>query len=370
MIEDIKPVSSRNKVSSQDTREFDDRAVTELSNQYHRILELTGKVRNLATCLSLTSQAIGILTAHQAAEEGTVRITPSTTPIYPTSCTDRAECVPEYGIIMAGRIASRRVFLTDGGEVLPSLTIYRSSNNSLYLEKPDRVIENRPEHALIGDIPYLAQFVRDNMGRANVIFTIASTDTPFEINALRFLPMPVAGSVVLEKVQYGDGNPVIVNGSNGFTETEGNEITRTYPAYVHFEPVTTNRFIVSCGSELYYPEMQSVIVGVSRLIGEYNVYALQSYIGYRISYPEDAATMTGLSLSCDTYSPDNDNVTIWVYDSEEHFNAMDSHYILSCTGSSLASIPKPASGYLYLLMEIASVNNTTPCVSSISVRFA
>lgn len=370
MIEELRRISRTHVVQSSEQRELDDRIAAELSDQYHRILELSGRMKILASCIDLMDAAIvNVINAAYTGDANTVIIGPGTGAIYPTAVTDdeKAERITEFGIIIAKRVSTKLVFTDANGNVYPFIDIVRSSNNALYLQQPDRIIENSVFHALDSDVPYLAHFVKENMTRSNVILDIVSTDRPVEINAVRFKPMPVVGSVQLDYVRYGDGQKIVMNGAENFDETAAYESRRTFPAYVHFEPVITSRLQVSFSSEIYSASSGSVAVGVNQIIGEHNVYAETSYIGYEVEFPDGTSRLTRIEAIADEFAGSLDNIRMRVYDSLENFNAMNSNYVTTCESSMNTNIAGP--GPLYLLVELSSVNNTTPCIGKIQLEF-
>ena len=221
MIENIRTVNREDRVKSEDNRELDNRIYGTLSSEHHNLLRLLGRVRTMNTSLTLTNASLSSLLNSETAEDGTVLITSNTAPTYPTSITSEqmAERDTEFGILTAKKLNSRMVFTDDSGIIRPTITITRATDNSLFLEKPDYVVENSTRHILEGSEPYLASFTKVDMSRSNITLDIRSTDQPFLINAIKYIPMPMAGSVMLEKLRYDGINPVVLNGSLEFDET-------------------------------------------------------------------------------------------------------------------------------------------------------
>lgn len=370
MIENIRTVNREDRVKSEDNRELDDRIYATLSDEHHCLLRLLGRVRIMNTTLTLTNASLSSLLNSDTSSGNTVLINSNTIPMYPTSLTDeqKAERDTEFGILTAKKLNSRLVFTDNNDIVKPTITVTRATDNSLFLEKPDYVVENSIRHILEGSEPYMASFVREEMSKSNITLDIRSTDQPFLINALKYIPMPMAGSVMLEKLRYDGINPVVLNGGMEFSEASLFDITRTFPGYIHFEPVETSLIRLAVSSELYVSSLEAVTVGLSKIVGEYHTYAQTSYIGYKVSYPEGTTKLTRVKMSLDNYSLSLANVRIKVYDSVDDFNTINSRYIISCGSDQTVDIPDPGND-LYFLVEFESVNNTTPCVGKIELEY-
>jgi hypothetical protein len=371
LIEDIREISRADRVSSSQLRELDDKVYAELSSGYHNLLRLLGKVRTLNTCLVLTNASLSSLLNSESTDENTVIIDSGTAPLYPSSISDgeKAERDTEFGVITAKKVNSRLVFTDDAGIMKPTVRVVRATDNALFLEKPDYVVENAVEHCLEGDEPYLASFTKDSMSRSNITLEMRSTDQPFLINAIKYIPMPMAGSVMLEKLRYDGINPVVLNGGLEFEETSIYNTARTFPGYIHFEPVETSLIKMAVSSELYISTLGSVTVGVSKIVGEYHTFAKTSYIGYKVEFPTGTTKLTKVKMEKDSYALSLSNVIIKVYNSADDFNAVSNHYIVSCGVEQEVSVPDPG-GSLYFLIEIESVNNTTPCLGKIELEYS
>jgi hypothetical protein len=173
---------------------------------------------------------------------------------------------------------------------------------------------------------------------------------------------------MLEKLRYDGINPVVLNGSLEFDETSIYDVTRTFPGYIHFEPVETSLIRMAISSELYVSSLGAVTVGLSKIVGEYHTYAQTSYIGYKVSYPTGTTKLTRVKMSLDSYSLSLANVRIKVYDSVDDFNAVNNSYVVSCGADQTVNVPDPGND-LYFLVEFESVNNTTPCVGKIELEY-
>lgn len=370
MIEDIRDINRSDPISSINNRKIDDKILAELSNQYHTLLSLLGKVNTLSVCLNLTNASLVNMLKSVDEEEDKIYIDSHTEPQYPTSISeiDMAENISEYGIIIAKRINNRSIFVDDNDIIKPNIEIVRSTDNSLFLENPDKVIENSPKHAFEGIEPYIAQFVKNNMSRSNITIDVKSNSQPFLINAIKYIPMPMAGSIMLERLRYDGINPVILNGEVEFDETSIYDIHRTLPGYIHFEPVETSVMRITVTSELFNTSLNAVTVGISKIAGEYNTYASKSYIGYKVNTPLGYTKLKAVTMNKDGYTMSLNNISIKIYDSLDEFNNVSNRYLISCGTNQTVDIPCENIP-LYFLVEIDSINNTTPSLSGISLEY-
>jgi len=373
MIENIRKVGRDEKVSSQEMRDLDDSMIAALSMDYHRLRILLGKVRTLATCLRVTNSAF--TQELKTLEEGiadamTVQLTARTTPTYPTSLSDaeQAENHAEFGTITAKRLNTALVFTDETDSVRPTIEMVRSTTTGA-TEALQTMIENSLDHCLVGTEPYLCRFVGQSITRANLAIDILSRNRQMNINALRFIPMPTAGSVSLSGVRYDGVNPVIMNGAREYPLVSTFDRTKSYPAYLHFRPASTNLLRVNLNSTLFVTQLNAISIGISRLVGEYNAYAKKSYIGYEVEIPEGATRLTELSLYADSYALSIQNTRVKVYSSQSEFNNVSSNFIASSAGVQTMNVPISGTT-LYFLLEITSVDNTTPCIGKIVARFA
>lgn len=371
MIENARNIARTAPVSSVEQRAFDDRLAAELSNTYHRLLRAYGQLKTLATSVLLTESMVVDLLRSEDLEEGQLLVTPSSVPLYPTSLKDseKAERSPEFGVFFAKRIESRRVFTDQAGEMVkPTVRLSRTSENSLYLEAPDSIIENYIENVLVGEIPYIARFVKDNMSTSQVSLDIASSGNPFRINALRYVPMPGAGAVTLDAVNYDGINPIVLNDDVEYMKGTTYDIARTMPGYLHFETADTSLMRLAFSSSKYITKLKAVAVGISRIIGELNIYAQTSYIGFLIEAPEGTTSLKRVTLRSDGYSTSLRNLYVRVYDSLIEFNKVSNNYVVRAGSDQVTDIAVPAGG-LYLLLEVSAPDNVSPTVKDILLQF-
>jgi len=361
-------------VSSRRTKELEEYFHADLANQYHRILGLLSKARVASTCVTLTNAAFAsLISSLSETSSSTQVITPASPVIYPESTTasEKVEKDEEFGIFHSKRINTREVFTDTDGELLSSIRIERTSEAIEAGEiSPDVIIENEPKHAITGMTPYLARFASEaEMEETDIVLDIISASGPFELNAIRFTPMPMAGAVSLDKLNYDGVVPVTMNGRTTYTEGESFTVNRSYLGYIHFEPVSTTRFRLKLSSNMYVSSLKCITVGVSSIIGEMNVYSRYSYAGFQIVFPEGTSRIKSITTTGDKYSPSVENVTYWIYNSLTRFNNLSDDYVGAYGPTQTLDISKPASGSLYLLMRLESINNTTPCVGKITLEF-
>lgn len=371
MIGTKRTIGRHEVVSSVEQGKLDQEISGELSHQYHRLLRLLGKIGTVNTCLTLTNSAIMNIIQTTVSSDTVVSIGSSTEPVYPTSLADnqKAELIPEYGVIIAHRRSTVPVFTDENGTIRTFVTVSRSTDNALYLENPDYLMENSVDHILDDSEPYLAQFVKDSMSKSNINIDIETTDQPFLINSLRFMPMPVVGSVLLESVYYNGVNPIVLNGETELSTVQDYTIQRTLPAYLHFEPVETSVLRLELSSTLYNSTLNAVCIGVSSVIGEFNTYAEYSYSGYEITAPEGVTLLKRITVLGNGYTESLDNIEVRVYTSLDEYNGMTSRYAVSGTTDRITSVPVPESGVMYLLVILTSRENTTPVITGVDLTF-
>ena len=373
MIENIRSVGRDEKVSSQELRDLDDSMIAAISSDYHRLRVLLGKVRTLSTCLRVTNAAYAQelrLLEEASADSMTVKLTATSTPVYPSSLSD-AECAenhPEFGIIAAKRLNTALVFTDETDEIRPTITLSRTSTTGV-TEQVLTAIENSIDHCLVGTEPYLYRFVGETITKANLTINIFSNNKKMNINALRFIPMPSAGNTSLSGLRYDVVSPVVMNGNMEYPVVSEFDRTKSYPAYLHFKPVQTNLLKIDLNSNLFVAQLQTITIGVTRIVGEYNAYAKKSYIGYEIPIPEGATKLVELSIYADSYALSVLNTRMRVYSTLADFNNVTSNSIASSAGVQPLNV-SVTGDVLYGLLEITSVDNTTPCIGKIIARFA
>jgi len=371
MIANNRRVSRSERVSSQELRDLDDSMVATLSMNYHRIRKLLGKLRTMMTCLRVTNASFAReLRVLLEEDDMAVTITAENDPVYPSSLQDaeKAENHSEFGVICAKRLNTALVFTDETNQVRPTIELIRSTTTGT-TEELSTMIENSLEHSLIGNEPYLCRFVGEMVSKANLSIDIISRNREMNINALRFIPMPSAGGTSLGGLRYDGVNPVVMNGNQEYPiETTFNR-TKSYPGYVHFKPVVTNLLRLNMNSNLYVAQLGCIAIGVSQIIGEYNAYAKKSYIGYLVEVPEGATKLVELSMYEDQFALSALNARVKVYDNLSDFNNISSNFIASSIGVQTMNLSISQS-YLYVLLEITSVDNTTPCIGKIVARFA
>ena len=378
MIEETRKFGRTDIVSSVDHRDFSDRMIAEMSNQYHRTLALTGKANALAACLSVTNTAmLSLMNGYlDSVPSTTKRVSASTTPLYPSSLSEYeyAERFPEFGTIIAKRISSRPVFVDEYGSILSYVDVVRTTNNALFLARPDRLVEGSTKNMLAGNVPYTAKFERQDMTRSNITLSLVSRGNPFAINALRYIPMPSAGVNVLDYVRSSSVVPLVQNGDVEFDDVTSSDdasvrLHRTVSGYLHFEQVTTANLKLSVSSDVYVPDLGAVFIGISSLMGEMNVYAVKSYIGYEIELPSGTTLISRGTIAPDHLSSSVSGVRALLYDNLADFNAVSRNYLAAFSGDEVLGIRTNATT-MYLLLEITASQNTTPCVGKVDLEVA
>lgn len=371
MIEEIKRVGRGERVSSIDNRIFDKKLYTGISNQYHRLIQVLGKVRTMSASLAATNAAISrIISSMTVDEENIQTITTNTEPIYPYSCGDnqKAEIADEYGIIISKRMNTSMVFIDTLGNILPSIEIMRTTTSGVTdTQIISAITDNALDNILMEDDPYLAKFIGQGLTSANLTVDIYSRNKSININAIRCIPMPAIDAVSMLLAKYDGINPVVVNGSKELTTYLDYTSLRSFPGYIHFEPVETQLIRFMFVSNLYVSSLSAIIIGLSRIIGEYNTYAKKSYIGYKITPPDGATKIKNIAIYTDGFGESVDNVNIKIYDNQIDFDAMSNDYIKLV--SQVMDVDMILGAETYYLLEFESVNNTTPTVNRIVTEF-
>lgn len=365
-------ITRRSPVSSYETREAIDQANADIARLYHRSLELLGRAHVLGTCMDLTNASLLRLIREElwAPDSGSIAFTPTSEAIYPTSldALSYAEQSPEFGIMHARRAETQNVFADTFGRLRAGFSLARTTNNALFLARPDALVENDLANVIGGGTPYLAFFEKADIDRANITLHLTSAGAPFTINALRYSPMPAAGSQVLELIKYSSISAPRFNGGVSLTDLSVDSTTdqrtpRSFAGYLHFEPLTTTSLRLSVSSDLYLSSMGAIVVGMSAIVGELNVYARNSTIGFSAAVPAGKTRLSSLTINTDAFGGDASNVRVRLYWTREAFDRMEDHF-LSTAATRTCDIPLTGAT-IYATIEFTSVNNTTPTVSSV-----
>ena len=379
MIEELDLVTRSSIVSSQDRREFDERVYTELSNLYHRTLAIIGRANTVSLCLGLTNSALlNTISSLQISQDPmVVTVDARTLPLYPTvSEQQQAERFSDFRVITARRVHSVPVFVTETGQIRAGVEMTRTTANALHMARPSTIVENTLTGILTGDAPYLIKFSYPQEELSNLTLNISSTTTPFSINAVRIVPMPVVGSISLVYMKHSTLLKPVLNGNIEFPDISGNEdpqlrTRRSFPAYIHFKQIDTSVLRFAFESRLYLQDKGAVVIGISSMLGEMNVYALKSYIGWEINVPSGATKIIRTHIYSDNYAESVVNARLKVYSDLVEFNRVSNDYLLSSVGDTLQDVPiGSGTTKLYALLDIDSVDNSTPCIGRIEVEFA
>jgi len=371
MLDEIRKVSRDERVSSIDNKELDKKLYTTISNQQHKLIQVLGKVRTMSTALAATNAAHARLWSTITQDsENIYTITPGTSPIYPVSCVDnqKAEIVPEFGIIISNRLDTTLVFTDSLGNINPSIELMRATTTGVVDELALQALtENDINNILLMDDPYQAKFIGPDVSSASLTVDIYSKNKVMTLNAIKIINSPAIGAISTLFAKYDGINPVVVNGNENLTIYSDYNDTRAMPGYIHFQPVETQLMRFMLFSDLHISILNAVIIGVSIIVGEYNTYASKSYIGYKITPPAGATKIKNVGIYTDGYGETVDNVNIKIYDNLLDFDSMTNDYIKLVTN--VMSIDMAITGDIWYLMELESVNNTTPTITKIVTEF-
>ena len=372
MIREIEDISRERRVSSTKTRELTDTLYNRISWSFHRLLQVYGMARTATVCLELTNASMmTVLASTEKDEQNVTAITAYDEAIYPSIVeeSEKAERNQEFVSITSKRVNSRLVLADENGVINPSLEIIKTAVSGDQ-RAPRYIIENSISNAFRGDLPYVARYVKDDVSKVVLNLSITSKDQPFTINALKFIPMPAMGATVLEALTYDVGKNVVMNGGVELPPISVYQIERTYQGYIHFEPVSTTELTLSLASEVYLSALGCIAIGINKIVGEFNTYAIKSYIGWPIKYPYGYSRIANIQIIPATYSESMKNVRAKIYDNINDFNQVNDRYIALCDENTDLDIRQTSAPTPYLLLELDSENNTTPCVGRIRLEFA
>ena len=181
--------------------------------------------------------------------------------------------------------------------------------------------------------------------------------------------MPAAGSILLKSITYNGSKTFKFNGGGTIPSTDTYSVDRTTQGYFHFEPIELSSLRIVLESQVYISALKCLALGINKIIGELNTYASKSYIGYKVEYPDETSSLKKIQITPAGYSKNVDNVRLKLYDNLNDFNAMNNNYIISGSNIIVVDVSKAVSPSLYVLVELESVNNTTPCVGQVKLTF-
>lgn len=372
MLRNIEEINRSKKVSSKNTRELTDDLYNSLSRNFHRLLQIHGMVRTSTVCLELTNASMmTVLASAEKDEPHIINITAYDECLFPTAISDneQAERSQEFVTITSKRVNSRSIFV-DENDILNSSLEFTKAIKTSDEKIPKYIIENSIENAFKGDLPYVSRFVKDEVKKTTLELQILSKDQPFTLNAIRYIPMPAMGAITLDSMTYDGGKHLVTNGDCVLPDVNTYAIDRTYQGYIHFEPIETSTFCIQLSSEVYLSALSCTAIGITKIIGEFNTYALKSYIGWKITYPYGYTQLKNITIFPATYSTSMKHVRIKIYDNSNDFNEISDRYIIQCGENTEVNIQQSTVPEPYILMELDSVSNTTPCVGRIRLEFA
>lgn len=373
MIKEIQSIDSDKKVKSRDMREYADKVYARLSKTYHRTMQTAGNARTSAVCLSLLNSSMSNVLSFLGASAANKRvISPYDTAIYPVSSFHRVEKDTGLMTFSAKKISTSPVFTDTQNNIYESISATREITTADNLPTTS-IVENDIVHLLIGDIPYLIRVAKTVTSRVSVSITISTDNSSLPINTIKYLPMPSAGIVTLDSISFNSGEKIVMNGSKTLDDSTGHVFSRTFQGLLNFNEIKMSTMNIVISSETYLSNYDCVAIGLSYLKGEYNTYAQKSYIGWAIPYPLSYTNLTKIKAYAANYSSSLDNVNFRLYSSEAEFLAVSDNYINTfaseCDYTIGWNIDQSLYPDLYLMMEITTENNITPCVGKIELEF-
>ena len=358
-------------VSSNRMRKFQEFVNAQLGTVYHRILKLLGDTRTLVVCNTLTNLALVRLLAPVSDNTKFVCSPFSVTPLYPTTLKDaqKADYNREIGYIAAGIVGQQKVFLTQDGRLDPRTRLTRTSELSKDTSSPVwAILENELENVLIGETPYIARFAsKSDPGEVDMSLTIATAGTSFLVNAVRIIPVPIAGGVAMANITHSGGSSVFTYNHTAFSSADHYTEDYSYASYIPFEPVKTTQLTFKFLSALYSSILKCTAISIARVAVEYNVYAQKSYVGFYLESPSGASVINQVTTLASAYSPSLEGIRYYFYPDLTSFNLMSSEFVGVTGPNQYTNLP---AGNYYVLAEIPSKNNCSPVIRSISFHFA
>lgn len=373
-------ITRTSKVSAAETQQYTEDVNTQLATQFHDIKSILGDVRVLTTCVKLMGSALDLIYKKTDSSAVHTYITVATPACYPTSVSNmRASIHGDMNCITAKILSKKEVLLNTDGTLISGITITRVSAIPTSAPTPSTISENDPLRMLAKGVPYITTFTHDDaksMKDARLKISIISNSRPLVFNALRLIPMPTVGTVCVDDIGYGSSatlNRLVMNGGEPFAAGIPCDTNRARPVYIHCEPISTRTFSVCLSSNITIVDLNAICMGISRLVAEYNVYASDSYIGYKVTVPA-GKKLARIDIRTSAWVSATDNIELRVYTKSEAFNAVDTRSDATLTGSGGAlvtpsEINADGTGTLYILAKLTAENGTTPCVTGFDLTW-
>ena len=358
-------------LSSKETADFRKNVETRQSDHYFAIKKLKGKVDIFATSLVMTEAAITIMLDAQSEDDSVLTFSSRSDKIYPTSSDVEynAESLSDFNSISAYRTNTESVFITDVGDLRDDILIDRTTNTAFELDKDqDRILDNNPVYCFSGDTPYMISFEKNSDGSLDTadITIIASKESgQFFINAIRYVPMPSVGLITLNSVKYDLGTSVLLHDSTSFPIVTTPTLSRTKARYLHFQQIETSSILMSMMTG-GAASVDNMTIAVSRIIGEYNTYAAESYVGFALNTDKIIETFT---FNMANEDESNSGITAYLYNNIAAFNTLSTSPAdcTICTNNEEISVTPPEDGNMWILLKIETDGSSTPVLESVTL---
>lgn len=358
------PPSRSHIISSARFRKFEEYTNAQFGTIYHRILGLLGDTRTLVVCNTMTNLAFARLLASPS--EGMVeRISPFTSEIiYPQHT--RATCDRELGYFACGIVGQQRLFVTSQG-IDPRVRLSRTSNTSKTSSAVWAILENELTNVITSEVPYLARFAAlSDPGQVDLTITIGMSGASFTANAVRVIPVPIAGATTLASLTHSGGLPLYTNNHTLLEPVSVVDDARSKASFISFEPVKSTSLSFSFLSDLYSSVLRCTAIGISLIEVFYNVYAQVSYFGVKLTPPEGASKIAKVATEASPFAPSLEGVQYYFYADRASFDGVSSGFVAVTGPNQFTDIP--ADDY-YMLVELRSTNNTTPVIQRIELTY-
>lgn len=366
----VRDIKRKDKVSSEEERKFNEIVISRITNTYHKLKTLIGKIKVLSDCIELLNGTI--YSDIQLPDNDNTFLTVNSEFIYPDSIdeTEKASIDKKFNCFHAALIGSSSLLVDSKGNLKSSYEITRTSESINY-SAATSIEENSIENIFSGNIPYLIKYSCSKGSIYDLLVNIDTSKYPIKANSLQLISMPARDGIMINHFSYNKGNNLKIDGKYDFENESVITKDRKYSAYLHFKPVTIDDFKLSLSSELFSNDLGGVYLGISSFKLLYNTYSVNSYIGFKLTFPEDIASLTKLYLNPYKYNEEVEHITIRLYDTEDGFNNIDSssRLIINNINSPIKYDKIEGFDDIYVLVEINSVDNTTPCFEYIEVGF-
>lgn len=377
MLTEDKQIPENSIISSEEINKYFFNTYSDISKLFDENFETLGKTEILSMGLKLidssNKKTIEYLYSDRNKNDGyEIEVNCFSQVIYPATASnlERAEIMPEFNQIVNKIINKKNIFSLiaedDSRQIKPGVSIGKSSNNFVFLSKPEAVFESNIKDILTGEYPYFIRFIGSQLEEANVIIEITNLLENNTINLIEYSPYPQKGLMEIENIMV--NNEYIQNKSGTIQYLETSNFQRSEKNFIPFVPVKGNKINVSIANKKRINSLNSVIVGVE-LIEVYQVtYASKSYFGYKLTLTENKK-LTGIDFIGKWHSSSIEGVTAKIYETKEDFNAMNNNYVLNIDSIVSGSLNMLKEKDYFILFTMTLEENMPQTIEKVGIRF-